>query len=186
MAQAEEIAWSGLELGQARIDQLVVAASKYIDSQFGAQALLVGVMNGALRWTHDIARRLPEYEVTSVRASRFAQLSEAGEFELHIAQRDLQNSMKARQIVLLDTIIGTGETLREIAHFLAKLGLHKVSSVCLLGKHTAEEYQSKSLPVSWVGHKQQTDQWLVGYGLDLNGRYRGMDDIRIVPTDLQS
>jgi hypoxanthine phosphoribosyltransferase len=72
----------------------------------------------------------------------------------------------------------TGATLIGVRARLKELGAADVKVCVLLQKKKPGQ---KAVPVDWIGFKIP-DHFVIGYGLDYNGRYRGLKQIRVLET----
>jgi hypoxanthine phosphoribosyltransferase len=86
-------------------------------------------------------------------------------------------SIRGRDVLLVEDVVDTGMTL----NFLVKtLGLREPSSlaaVALLDRPYRRLVED--LPVRYVGFTVP-DEFFVGYGFDLDGRWRNLPDLRLV------
>ncbi|MGE0434142.1 MAG: phosphoribosyltransferase [Planctomycetota bacterium] len=85
---------------------------------------------------------------------------------------------KGRRVVLVDDIIDTGLTLSTLDARLRKLGATDVITVALLDKRSRRT-------VDYHPHLagfEIPDHFVVGYGLDCDGRYRTLADICVLQT----
>ena len=80
----------------------------------------------------------------------------------------IPSTVKGKEILLVDDILDTGKTLRTLSEQLLNAGALSVHTCVLLRK----EY-SKDLPADYVGF-EIPDKFVVGYGLDLAGKYRNL------------
>jgi hypoxanthine phosphoribosyltransferase len=91
--------------------------------------------------------------------------------------KDLELSIRGRDVLLVEDVVDTGMTL----NFLVKtLGLREPSSlaaVALLDRPYRRLVED--LPVRYVGFTVP-DEFFVGYGFDLDGRWRNLPDLRLV------
>jgi hypoxanthine phosphoribosyltransferase len=83
---------------------------------------------------------------------------------------------KGKRVLLVEDILDTGETLKRLTEWLlltADAG--EVHCVALLSKDRHRKVEGVTR--TWVGHQVHADQFVVGYGLDLDGDYRLLPDI---------
>ena len=87
------------------------------------------------------------------------------------------DSFKDRHVIIVDDIFDTGLTLTGVIQRLKELGAADVKVCVLLQKKKGQ----LPVKVDWVGFKIP-NEFVVGYGLDYNGRYRGLKQIRVLST----
>ena len=84
--------------------------------------------------------------------------------------------MAGRHVLVVDDILDTGRTLSALAARLKKLGAADVKICVLLEKRRRHEVAVRA---DWTGFKI-ADEFVVGYGLDYNGRYGGLKQVRVL------
>jgi hypoxanthine phosphoribosyltransferase len=157
---------------QARVRQLGRAITRHYAGQC---PLFLGIMNGALLFLADLLRAVDlDSEVTCVRLASYRGTQSTGRLRGLEAMGD---SFKGRHVVIVDDIYDTGATLLGAIARLRQLGAADVKVCVLLQKRKSQQ----RVKVDWVGFKIP-DQFVIGYGLDHNGRYRGLRQIRVLDT----
>lgn len=155
---------------QARVRQLGRTLTKHYH---GERPLFLGIMNGALCFLADLLRAVDlDSEISCVRLASYAGTESTGKLRGLEAMGD---SFKDRHVIIVDDIFDTGHTLASVIQRLHELGAADVKVCVLLQKKKGQ------LPVKidWVGFKIP-NEFVVGYGLDYNGRYRGLKQIRVL------
>jgi len=157
---------------RTRVGQLGQSISRHYQ---GKDPIFLGVMNGALFFLGDLLRAVDvdHVEISCIRLASYAGTQTTGKLRGLDA---LGKSMAGRHVLIVDDIFDTGHTLSALSARLKKLGAADVKICVLLEKKRRHE-----IPVrpDWIGFKI-TDQFVVGYGLDYNGRYRGLKQIRVL------
>ncbi len=94
----------------------------------------------------------------------------SGKIKFH---SDLQKKeISNKNIIIVDDIIDTGKTITYVKNYLEKFNPKKIKIASLLVKDS-------SLKLSdWFGFKIDND-FVVGYGMDLDGKFRDLKDIYI-------
>jgi len=86
------------------------------------------------------------------------------------------DSFKGRDVLIIDDILDTGLTLSLLVSRLKKLGARDVKCCVLLKKRGK---QTVTVRADWVGFTIP-DHFAIGYGLDLDGKYRGLKQVRVL------
>lgn len=142
----------------------------------GQRPLFLGIMNGALFFLADLLRAADlDSEVTCIRLASYAGTKSSGKLRGLEAMGD---SFKGRHVVIVDDIFDSGLTLSSLVTRLHELGAADVKVCVLLQKKRPKQIPVK---IDWVGFKIP-DKFVVGYGLDYNGRFRGLKQIRVLET----
>ena len=157
------------------IEQMLDRLSKELNRDYKDETLVVvGILTGAFIFTADLIRRLDMPVIVD-----FMQVSSyVGEFstgELKI-KKDLSYDIKDKNVLIVEDIIDTGRTLALLKEQLLGRGPKSLKICTAFDKPSRRvndlkpDYNGIVVP----------DEFIVGYGLDLDGKYRDFDDIRIV------
>lgn len=137
----------------------------------GLNPLLVGVLNGVFVFMADLVRAIDiPLEVDFVRAQSYLSTNSTGDVRVSGAER---LNVQGRHVVLVDDIVDTGQTTAHLLDLLRRGGPESVALCCLLNnpsRRTVEvniDYRGLTIP----------NKFIVGYGLDLDQRWRNLPDI---------
>jgi hypoxanthine phosphoribosyltransferase len=138
----------------------------------GREPLLVGSLKSCIPFICDLSRA-----VTIVHHLDFIELTGYGQDDDRIRfLKDLDVELEGRDVVLVDAVIDTGLTM----HYLVRsLALRNPASL-----HIASLFERPyrrlvdDLPVRYVGFTIP-DEFFVGYGFELQERYRNLPDLRL-------
>ena len=138
--------------------------------------LLIGVLNGVFIFMADLVRAIDiPMEVDFVRAQSYLSTNSTGDVRVSGSER---LNVQGRHVVLVDDIVDTGQTTAHLLDLLRHDGPKSVALSCLLdnpSRRTVEvkiDYQGLTIP----------NKFIVGYGLDLDQRWRNLPDIYTVET----
>ncbi len=155
-----------------RLDTMAVA----IERDFPAGTLVVIILlKGALVFAADLLRRIPrplEIECLNV-ASYHGGLESTGNVDFldrHFPE------VKGRHVLLLDDILDTGRTLHSVERRLMEEGAAAVHTAVLLAK---DKLRAEEVQADYVGFGIG-DEFVVGYGLDYQGRYRNLPYVGVL------
>ena len=163
-------------LSQAQIRTRVRELGKNLTRRYkGKHPLFLGVMNGALFFMTDLVRAmdLDEAEVICIRLASYAGTKSTGVLRGLDA---LDDCFAGRHVVIVDDILDTGRTLAALVAQLKKVGAADVKICVLLEKRGKREVPIRA---DWVGFKI-ADEFVIGYGLDHEGRYRNLKQVRVL------
>ena len=90
--------------------------------------------------------------------------------------KDLDMPITGRDVLIIENVIDTGLTLNYLVKTFELRGPHSVAACTLLDRPYRRLVDN--LPLRYVGFTVP-DEYFVGYGFDLEGRYRGLPDLRI-------
>ncbi len=152
---------------QAKIGELAAAAAA--DHHSDRPPLLVCVLKGAVMFVTDFAQALPipaELEFMAV-SSYGSATSSSGVVRI---LKDLDKDITGRRVLIVEDIIDSGLTLSWLLRNLATRGPASIDVVALLRKPEAGKVD---VDVRYVGF-DIPNEFVVGYGLDYDERYRDL------------
>ena len=137
--------------------------------------LLVGVLKGAVIFMADLIRAVPAPVAMDFMgvASYGAGTRASGAVRL---TADLSMSIEGRDVVIVEDIVDTGRTLGYLRRNFATRRPRSLSVCVLLDKVERREVEVK---LDYVGFAIP-DRFVVGYGFDFAGHYRGLPDIHVL------
>jgi hypoxanthine phosphoribosyltransferase len=161
-----------------RIQQRVGELARQVAADYqGRPVTIVGVLTGCLMFLADLVRRLDlALRIDLIQASSYrGATTTPGELRI---QPELVPDVAGRDVLLLDDILDTGQTLAYLVKHLEGLGAASVKVAVLLRKTGRQQ-----LPVEpdYCGF-DIPDAFVVGYGLDYNDEYRHLPYIAVLPT----
>jgi len=136
---------------------------------------IVALLKGSVFFVVDLLRHLdPGTEVEFWNISSYQGTRSTGKIRgLH----HCRGNFVGRDILLIDDILDSGLTLDRTRAHAKKLGARTVQICVLLSKKRKRAHAVKA---RWVGFSIK-DEFVVGYGLDLDQRYRALPTIRTLP-----
>lgn len=157
---------------QARITEL----AEEIDHDYRGSDLLtcIGVLKGSVFFLVDLLKQMQ----TSVTVDFFQTSSYSGgkvPGEVRI-RKDIDSSIKGRDVLLIEDIVDTGHTLRTILALMEFRGANSVKLCSLLDKKEAREVP---IPIDYCGFEID-NVFVIGYGLDYDERYRNLPYIGVI------
>jgi hypoxanthine phosphoribosyltransferase len=142
------------------------------------EILLVGVLKGSFLFVADLARLISRpVQVDFVRLSSYNSGTEPQAVEL---RKDLEMSIKGREVIIVEDIIDSGHTLEFLYHRLLRREPRSLR-VCTLIDKTGR--RATEMKADYVGFAMR-DGFIVGYGLDLDEGMRNLPDIHLVKNSL--
>ncbi|SDI94779.1 hypoxanthine phosphoribosyltransferase [Frankineae bacterium MT45] len=150
-----------------------------IDADYSdREPLLVGVLKGAVMFMSDLARALQRPSTMEFMAVSSYGSSTTSSGVVRIL-KDLDRDISGQHVLIVEDIIDSGLTLSWLLKNLHSRNPASVEIVTLLRKPDAIKVE---VPVRYVGFDIPND-FVVGYGLDFNERYRDLPYIgRLAPS----
>ena len=135
------------------------------------------VMQGGLIFSGHIIPKLKcMLDIDYIHATRYNNLTTGGEINwISYPVTSLEN----RTVLILDDILDEGITLQAIIDYCVSQGAEKVVSAVLLKKNQNRYALHDSVKVSLSGNIALTvgDDYVFGFGMDYEGKYRQLDSI---------
>lgn len=170
-------------LSEEQVRQRVQQMAAEIRSHYQDRPLtVVGVLIGSLVLLADLIRLLDiplRVELVQARSYRGGN-TRPGPLVLNL---DLMSGdIRGRDVLLIDDIFDTGNTLWELIPQIDELGPLSLRTAVLLRKQGRAEV---NMQPDFVGF-EIPDQFVVGYGLDYHDRYRNLPYVAVLePEDLE-
>ncbi len=137
----------------------------------GKKPLFIGVLNGVFMFAADLLKGITlTTEISFIKLSSYRDTASTGNIQQLIG---LKEDITDLDIIILEDIIDTGETISNVVKNLKQLGPRSVEIATLLLK---PEIFKKNIPLKYVGFKIP-HKFVIGYGLDYNGLGRNLKDI---------
>jgi len=135
----------------------------------GRRLTVVPVLKGSILFAADLVRRLPlPLEMAFVAAESYGSGTAPG--ELRVDLFPAHGELAGRDVLLVDDILDTGQTLSRLVAEMRARSARDVRTCVFLDKRAR---RSVDLQADWSCF-QVEDDFVVGYGLDLAGRYRNL------------
>ncbi len=169
----EEVILTGDQIS-ARVKELAAQIAK---DYSGKEFLMVGVLNGAIVFYIDLMMELDiPLQMNFIRVSSYGKSTKStGNVRILY---DLEADITGKHVLIVEDIIDSGNTLKALTALLFKRGAADVKSCCLLDK---KERREVDMEADYVGF-DVPDKFLVGYGLDYDGKYRNLKFIGTLKT----
>jgi hypoxanthine phosphoribosyltransferase len=160
-------------LSEEQIQRRLGELARQIEADYdGKDLLLVGVLKGAVMVMADLARSLERHVSMDWMAISSYGSGTTSSGVVRIL-KDLDTDITGRHVLITEDIIDTGLTLSWLVANLRSRGPDSVNICTLLRKPDA---QRMAVDVRYVGF-DIPDEFVVGYGLDYNERYRNLRSV---------
>ena len=169
MISEQEVAQRVKELGQQ-------ISEHYKESD---SLVMIGLLRGSFVFMADLARAIDTpMTVDFMTASSYGNSMESTR-DVRIL-KDLDDDIKGKDILLVEDIIDTANTLSKVCEFLSIREPYSITICTLLAKPSRREVEVK---VDWFGFSIP-DEFVVGVGIDYAQKYRNLPYIgKVVPLE---
>jgi hypoxanthine phosphoribosyltransferase len=158
---------------QTRIDELAAVISQ---DYAGADLLLICILRGGVMFLTDLMRRLTvPHAIDFMAVSSYGSGARQSGGNVRITL-DLTASIEDRDVLLVEDIIDSGNTIASVLELLKTRKPHSLKVCTLLDKASR---RTVDVPIDYRGF-HIPDKFVFGYGLDLDEHYRNLPFIGVV------
>lgn len=145
----------------------------------GKFPLAIGVLKGAMPFMSDIVRNIDTHlEMDFMDVSSYGDgTRSSGEVKI---VKDLDSQVEGRDLLIIEDIIDSGLTLSYLVDLFKYRKANSIKIVTLLDKPSG---RSAKIEADIIGF-QVPDEFVVGYGLDYNQKYRNLPYIGILKPEV--
>ncbi len=168
-------------LTKEQIDEICARLGAEISRDYaGKKVLLVSVLKGAVVFMADIMRNITldvEIDFMSISSYKGAESTGVVQFK-----KDLDINPDGYDILIVEDILDTGRSLKYIADILMRKNANSVKICAFLDK---PENRKADISADYVG-TVVPNEFVVGYGLDYNEKYRNLPYLGVLKTEVYS
>ena len=150
-----------------RIEELAAEIRPFYD---GKDLVVIGVLNGAVFFTIRLLRALGiPYRLDFIQASSYRGTRSTGEVKVSPIKENLKDS----EVLIMEDIVDTGRTISVIKSEVMERGPASMRVASLFYKPEADKHDQQP---DFVGFSIP-DHFILGFGLDYNGKGRELEDV---------
>lgn len=155
-----------------KIDKEIKRLAEEINRDYaGKKPLFIAILNGSFMFASDLFKELNcDPEICFIKLASYKGTRSTGHV---ITSIGLDESLKGRNIIILEDIVDTGKTLNEFMPQLKDQQPESLKIVALLHKPDALKHP---ITIDYLGFNVP-DKFLLGYGLDFDGLARNLREI---------
>lgn len=160
---------------EKRIRELALQITK---DYAGKEIRMVGILKGASFFMCELAKNIPlPVSIDFMQVESYGNATEStGTVKI---RKDLDESIEGLNVIIVEDIVDSGRTLAFLGNFLKSKGAESIRYCTLLDKPSRRvvdlkaDYAGFSIP----------DQFVVGYGMDYDQKYRNLPYIGVLHFD---
>lgn len=172
-------------LSQEQINKIVDRIAAEIDRDYSGEdkhLLLVCILKGSVVFMGDLMKKITvPVEIDFMKVSSYGNGTKSKgsvNLMLDLHRQDLEKC----DILIVEDIIDSGRTLKYLAEYLERKGAKSVKTCTLLDKPSRREVDF----VTDYAGMQIPDEFVVGYGLDYDEKYRDLPFVGILKPEIYS
>jgi len=163
---------------QARLKEIALQVEK---DYAGRDLLVIGILKGAVMTMADFVRSLNRHvEMDWMAVTSYGSGTKSSGVVRIL--KDLDRDISGREVLIVEDIVDTGLTLAWLKSNLQSRGTKSVEIFTMLRKPDAAKVE---VDVRYVGF-DIPNEFVVGYGLDYDEKYRNLDFIGILDKSVYS
>lgn len=164
----------------AEIDERNHRIAREVAAHEHKDLIVIAVLKGSFVFAADLIRAMHnsglEPEVEFITLSSYGAGTVSGEVRI---LRDIDSNVKGRDVLLIDDILESGNTLKFARDLMLERGANKVEIAVLLDKHSRRK---APITPDYVGF-DCPDHFVVGYGMDVGHAFRELPFVGVVEGD---
>lgn len=140
--------------------------------------IFVALLKGSVPFLVELMKQVRlDIEIDFMDVSSYAGATESSR-DIRIL-KDLDRSIKDKDIIIVEDIVDTGRTLEAVKKILENKGAAHIETVTLLDKPDRREV---SVEVEYIGF-EIPNEFVVGFGLDYAEKYRNLPYVGVLHKD---
>ncbi|MFN2927230.1 hypoxanthine phosphoribosyltransferase [Lachnospiraceae bacterium YH-ros2228] len=166
-------------LSEEDLDKRIRELGAQISEDYkGEEILLVGVLKGAAFFCTELAKRIMVPVVIDFMATSSYGSGTVSSGEVKVT-KELDTDVTGKNVLIAEDIIDSGNTLSFLLKYFTEKGAKSVRLAAMLDKPDRREVD---VHVDYTGFTIP-DEFVVGYGLDYDQRYRNLPYIGVLNLD---
>jgi len=156
-------------IDEENLSKRIKELAKQIENDYkGKDIVLIGILKGSIMFMTELAKNIKSntyldfMEITSYEGTE-----STGNVQIN---KDVRNSIKGKDVIIVEDIVDTGRTLDYLLKYLNKKEPNSIKTVSMLSKPSRRVI---NINADYVGFEIE-DKFVIGYGLDYNEKYRNL------------
>jgi len=161
------------------IDAMVAGLADRINKDYeGKEIVLIGVLKGSFIFMADLVRKikLPMIIDFMSVSSYYGGTKSSGVVKII---KDVDIDIQGRNVIIVEDIVDSGLTLQHLKEMLLT---RNPASLRVCAAFDKPDRRKTDITAEYTGRKIP-DEFIIGYGLDFDGKYRNLPDVCILAVD---
>ena len=140
--------------------------------------VIIGILNGSFVFMADLIRKIDfECEIDFMKVNSYVGKETSGKVQL---EKDININIDNRRVIIVEDIIDSGLTMNYLHKHISAYNPKDITIVTLLSKNNG---YTLNFNIDIVGF-EITSEFVVGYGLDLDQRFRQLDSLYMLEPNI--
>ena len=159
-------------------DKVAELGAKISEDYAGRQVHLIGILKGSVPFMADLMRAITlDVEMDFMSVSSYGSGTKTSGVVRIL--KDLDSDIAGKNVLIVEDIIDSGLTLAYLKEYLAKRNPKSIKIVTMLSKPARRKADIEADYTGFV----VDDKFIVGYGLDIDQKYRNLPYISWIRED---
>ena len=166
-------------ISREEIDRMVTGLADRITKDYqGREVVMVGILKGSFIFMSDLVRKIDLTMVIDFMSvsSYYGGTKSSGVVKI---VKDLDNDIEGKHVIIVEDIVDSGLTL---GHLKEMLLTRNPASLAVCAAFDKPDRRKVDIAAEYTG-SQIPDEFIIGYGLDYDGKYRNLPDVCILAFD---
>lgn len=166
-------------ISREEIDKMVSGLADRITKDYqGREVVIVGILKGSFIFMSDLVRKIDLPMVIDFMSvsSYYGGTKSSGVVKI---VKDLDNDIEGKHVIIVEDIVDSGLTL---AHLKEMLLTRNPASLAVCAAFDKPDRRKVDIAAEYTGSKIP-DEFIIGYGLDYDGKFRNIPDVCILAFD---
>lgn len=161
-------------IGTQQLASRIAELGASISADYGDEPIIcIGVLKGSILFLADLIRTINSpLEIDFLGVSSYQGTTSTGVVRI---THDLRGSIEGKHVLIVEDIVDTGLTLSYLLRNFQSRNPKTLKVATLLDKPSRRQVD---VPIDYTGF-QIPDEFVIGYGLDFNERYRDLPYIGV-------
>lgn len=166
-------------VSEEQIDKITTKIASEITEEYknsSKKLVLICILKGSLMFCSDLMKKIHiPLEVEFMKVSSYgARSTSSGIINIHLDIK--RDDMQDVDFIVVEDIIDSGNTLSHLVKYLSERGANSVKTCTLLDKPSRRKVD---FTPDYIG-AEIPDEFVVGYGLDFNEKYRNLPFVGVL------
>lgn len=170
---------------EKKLEEICTSLAQKINRDYAEQTkplVVIIILKGSLIFASDLIKKINlPLEIEFMKVSSYgAGTKNSGEIKIHLDL--MRENLEKYNLLIVEDIVDSGRTLSRLTQLLKNRNANSVKTITLLDKPSRREvpftpdYCGATIP----------DEFVVGYGLDFNEKYRNLPYVGILDPKVYS
>ncbi len=166
-------------ISREEIDKMVTGLADRITKDYqGREVVMVGILKGSFIFMSDLVRKIDLPMVIDFMSvsSYYGGTKSSGIVKI---VKDLDSDIEGKHVIIVEDIVDSGLTLANLKEMLLT---RNPASLAVCAAFDKPDRRKVDIAAEYTGSKIP-DEFIIGYGLDYDGKFRNLPDVCILAFD---